>query len=128
MQTHTTIGSQILAGSSSGLLNLAEEIAHGHHERWDGKGYPRRLSGKDIPESARIAAVADVFDALTAKRMYKEAWSVDKTVRYICSEAGKRFDPDCVAAMEACLPDLELIISEMPDNMVVLPVRNRNAA
>lgn len=115
MQTHTTIGSEILAGSSSQLLNLAEEIAHGHHERWDGRGYPRRLAGKDIPTSARIAAVADVFDALTSKRMYKEAWSVDKTVTYINSEAGKRFDPDCVAAMNRCLPDLELIIEEMPD-------------
>ena len=128
MQTHTTIGSQILAGSSSRLLNLAEEIAHAHHERWDGNGYPRRLAGKAIPESARIAAVADVFDALTAKRMYKEAWSIEKTVRYIRSEGGKRFDPDCVAAMEACLPDLELIISEMPDGAVVLPMRNRRVA
>ncbi|MAW88631.1 MAG: histidine kinase [Phyllobacteriaceae bacterium] len=128
MQTHTTIGSQILSGSSSELLNLAEEIAHGHHERWDGNGYPRRLSGRDIPESARIAAVADVFDALTAKRMYKEAWSIEKTVRYIRSESGKRFDPDCVAAMEACIHDLELIISEMPDEQVVVPMRRRKVA
>ena len=100
MQTHTTIGCDILNESQSSLLRLAAEIAGAHHERWDGQGYPRRLSGEDIPLAGRIVAIADNFDALTTTRPYKEAWSVEKAVEYICNRAGTQFDPACVAAFE----------------------------
>src|SRR5262249_45181890 len=78
MRQHTTIGANILAGSSSSLLQAAEEIARTHHERWDGQGYPARLRGDEIPLAGRICAICDVYDALISERPYKPAWSVDE--------------------------------------------------
>ena len=101
MQEHTTSGYEILAGSDSELIQLAAEIARCHHERWDGTGYPRGLSGTAIPLYARIAAVADVFDALTSERPYKRAWSPDEARAYIRENSGTQFDPDCVTAFLA---------------------------
>ena len=98
MQTHTTIGAQMLSNSSSSLLNLAEEITQNHHEHWNGRGYPRALKGEAIPLSGRIVAVADVFDALIDERPYKPAWPQKRAVREICSQAGKQFDPQVVEA------------------------------
>jgi putative two-component system response regulator len=98
VRTHTTVGEEILGGSTCELIKLSSEIAGGHHERWDGNGYPRRLSGEDIPLSARIVAVADVFDALTTERPYKTAMSFDEAASYLRDESGKHFDPACVAA------------------------------
>jgi putative two-component system response regulator len=98
MRTHTTIGAEILSGSRSPLLRLAERIALTHHERWDGGGYPRGLSGEEIPLAGRIVAMADVFDALTHERPYKEAWPVDKAVAEILGQAGRQFDPGLVDA------------------------------
>jgi len=98
MKTHTTIGASILSGSSSPLLGLAERIALAHHERWDGQGYPARLAGEEIPIAARVAAVADVFDALTHERPYKEAWPVRKAVEEVLSQAERQFDPSVVDA------------------------------
>jgi len=98
MKTHTTIGHHILDGSSSALLELAAEIALAHHERWDGEGYPHGLSGEATPLSGRIVAVADVFDALTTARPYKEAWDIEGALTYIQEQAGAQFDPMCAQA------------------------------
>jgi putative two-component system response regulator len=77
MKQHAVIGYEVLSTSSSPLLKVAAEIAHSHHEKFDGSGYPRGLAGIDIPLFGRIVAVADVFDALTSERPYKKAWSVE---------------------------------------------------
>ncbi len=104
MRKHPEIGLEILGDADSELLQLAGMIAHCHHEKWDGSGYPRGLAGEDIPIEARIVAVADVFDALTSERPYKTAWSVEKTLELIRSESGKHFDPQLVRLLEANLP------------------------
>ncbi len=101
MERHTFIGADILSGSASLVLRMAEEIALTHHERWDGGGYPHRLRGDAIPLYGRIVAVADVFDALTHSRPYKDAWTVDRAVAHICGESARQFDPEVIAAFEA---------------------------
>jgi putative two-component system response regulator len=98
IKTHTMIGAEILSGSRSPLLHLAERIALTHHERWDGSGYPRGLSGEEIPLAGRIVAVADVFDALTHERPYKEAWPVEEAVHVILDQSGRQLDPRLVDA------------------------------
>ncbi len=98
IRTHPTVGEHILGGSSSDLFRLAAEIAGNHHERWDGKGYPRGLKGSAIPLCARIVAVADVFDALTSARPYKEALSVEAALSYLKEQRGLHFDPACLDA------------------------------
>ena len=107
MQTHTTIGAAILAGSSSPLIQLAESIAMSHHERWNGTGYPQRLRGEDIPLAARICAVCDVFDALLSPRPYKAPWSLAAALEEIERERGQHFDPLLVDAFLALVPTLE---------------------
>jgi CHASE2 domain-containing sensor protein len=98
MQTHTTIGAELLAGSASPLLRTAEAIALTHHERWDGFGYPQGLAGEEIPLAGRIAAICDVYDALMTERSYKRAWTREETLAYIESERGGHFDPDLADA------------------------------
>jgi HD-GYP domain-containing protein (c-di-GMP phosphodiesterase class II)/CHASE3 domain sensor protein len=98
MARHTIMGAGMLAGSRSDVLQMAETIALDHHERWDGGGYPRGLKGNGIGVWGRIVAVADVFDALTHERPYKEAWPIERALDLIRSEAGAQFDPDVVAA------------------------------
>jgi putative two-component system response regulator len=98
VKTHTTIGAGILSGSQSTLLHLAEQIALSHHERWDGRGYPYRVSDEEIPREGRIVAVADVFDALSHERPYKTAWPVELAVAEILSQRGRQFDPLVVDA------------------------------
>jgi putative two-component system response regulator len=98
MQRHTSIGADMLAGTSSGLLALARDIALTHHERWDGSGYPGGLAGDDIPIAGRIVALADVFDALTHARPYKPAWGVQDAVAEIKRAGGAQFDPVLVDA------------------------------
>ena len=93
MKLHPEIGARILANSESELVQMAHEIALGHHERWDGSGYPFGLSGSDIAISARIVAIVDVFDALIHKRVYKKAISVDDALDQMGLERGKQFDP-----------------------------------
>jgi len=100
VQDHTLIGVRILAGSRSKLLQLAEEIALTHHERWDGQGYPYGLEGEQIPLSGRIIAVVDVFDALTSRRPYKEPWSVSAAMDEIARLSGLHFDPQVVGAFQ----------------------------
>jgi len=94
MQTHTTIGFEILKGSSREVLEAASVVANEHHERWDGKGYPNGLAGEDIHIFGRITAIADVFDALGSDRCYKKAWSDEKIYNVFESERGKQFDPN----------------------------------
>ena len=98
MKTHTTVGAQMLAGSAFALLELAEQIALTHHEKWDGSGYPAGLVGDAIPIAGRIVAVADVFDALTHARPYKAAWSTADAIAEMTSQAGRHFDPRVVEA------------------------------
>ena len=97
MKRHTIIGAQMLGGSSSPYLQLAEEIALFHHERWDGFGYAS-VAAEKIPLSGRIVAVADVFDALTHERPYKAAWPLDEAVEEILAQSAKQFDPRVVSA------------------------------
>jgi len=108
MKGHSTIGAKILAGGRSSLIQMAAEVAHHHHERWDGAGYPVGLSGDSIPLPARVVALADVFDALTHDRPYRTAWPLTDVLLEIQHQAGAQFDPDLVAAFMG-LPHLELI-------------------
>jgi putative two-component system response regulator len=96
MKQHTAIGARILEGSSTGIIRLGEIVALTHHEKWDGSGYPRGLKGKQIPLVGRIVAIADVFDALTSKRPYKEAFSLEKSYEIIRQGRGNHFDPAVV--------------------------------
>ncbi|WP_300673884.1 HD domain-containing phosphohydrolase [Desulfoluna sp.] len=96
MKGHTTIGHSILSRSDTPLFHFAADIALYHHEKWDGSGYPMGLSGEAIPESARIVALADVFDALTMRRPYKEAWTVADALSDIKQRRGNQFDPKIV--------------------------------
>ena len=97
VKTHTVIGARILSGGKFPLLRLAEEIAFSHHERWDGNGYAG-MSGIDIPLAGRIVAVADVFDALTQQRPYKEAWPIADAIAEIDRQRERQFDPGVVDA------------------------------
>ncbi len=98
MKQHAAYGYEILKGSSSRVLRAGADIARGHHEKFDGSGYPNGISGQDIPIFSRIVAVADVFDALTSERPYKKAWALNDAVAFINAKAGSHFDPDCVAS------------------------------
>jgi len=98
MRQHTIIGAQILQGGHSAVVSTAARIARSHHERWDGAGYPDRLSGNAIPFEARITAVADVFDAIRSKRPYRDAWALEVSLEEIRRSAGTQFDPDVVKA------------------------------
>ena len=117
MREHTTIGARILGEHHSGLLRLAASIALTHHEKWDGSGYPNGLAGEDIPLEGRIAAVADVFDALTSERPYKHAWPVEEAVALIRSESGKHFDPQVVAAFLDNMPEVLKIRERWADSL-----------
>lgn len=102
MKTHVTLGGRIVSGSRYALLQMAEEIALYHHERWDGTGYAG-LAGEAIPLSARIVTVADVFDALTHVRPYKKAWPLEEAVSEIVRQSGRQFDPRVVEAFSQAL-------------------------
>lgn len=93
MKTHAEIGYRILHGSTAEPLEVAATIAHTHHEKWDGNGYPRGLRGEEIPLPGRIAAIADVFDALTSARPYKPAWPLEAALDLMRKNAGSHFDP-----------------------------------
>ncbi len=118
MQTHTTIGYEILSGSPSNYIQLGAVIALGHHEKYDGSGYPHGLSGEDIPLVARIVAVADVYDALTTVRPYKSAWLSAKAVDYITGASGKHFDPQCVNAFLAQFDAISEVRQQLRDEAI----------
>ncbi len=122
MKTHTIIGHDILKDSPSKFLQMGGIIALGHHEKYDGSGYPYGKKGEEIPIEARIVAVADVFDALVSERPYKNAWSTQAALDYMESHRGKHFDPeildafkseiDAVAKIQGLLPDIEKYTSK----------------
>ncbi len=118
MKTHAIIGANILKDDDSDLMRCAREIALSHHEKWDGSGYPYGLSGAAIPLTGRIAALADVFDALTSERPYKKAWTVEAAVELIKQNSGSHFDPDLVAVFLVQQPEILKIREQFsePDN------------
>jgi putative two-component system response regulator len=111
IETHPTVGYEMLRGSSSGLLELAAVIAKTHHEKFDGSGYPSGLSGTQIPLEGRIVAVADVFDALSSDRAYRRAWSLETTVEWMESESAKHFDPDVLGTFLASMDEIRSVRS-----------------
>ena len=106
MRRHPEIGAEIIGGYDSPLLNTARIISMTHHEKWDGSGYPRQLSGEEIPLIGRIVAVVDVFDALTTERAYKKAWTVEEAIAYLQRESGRHFDPELVRLFMKAMPEV----------------------
>ena len=104
MQTHATIGGDIIGRHAGGMLAMAHQVAMTHHEKWDGSGYPNGLAGQQIPLVGRIVAIADVFDALTSSRPYKQAWPVDKALEYLQQQRGSHFDAELVDLFLAQMP------------------------
>ena len=115
MKRHTLIGYDILKDSSSEVIQLAAVIALTHHERHDGSGYPRGLKGEEIPIAGRIVAIADYFDALMSKRVYKDAWSIEKVLETLKERSGKIFDPVCLKAFFKSLDEILKIKDKYPD-------------
>ncbi|MGY6276895.1 response regulator [Methylomonas sp. MgM2] len=106
MEMHCEIGAQIIGDDESELLQLAKIVALTHHEKWNGKGYPKNLKGEEIPRVGRIVAIADVFDALTSKRPYKEAWPVEDAVNWLIKYSGEHFDPQLTPLFIEALPEI----------------------
>jgi putative two-component system response regulator len=119
MQTHSEIGKKIIGEHSSPLLKTALIVAYEHHERWDGKVYPCGIADEAIHLYGRIAAVADVFDVLTSKRGYKDAWTFDEAYSYILAESGKYFDPRVVNAFIQCVPQIKEIMNLYSDDKTI---------
>lgn len=117
MQRHCEYGVEIIGDpQGSELLEMASTVALTHHEKWDGSGYPRRLAGEEIPLVGRIVAIADVFDALTSERPYKQAWAVEDAVALLENGAGTHFDARLVKGFVASLPDILKIREQYQDN------------
>lgn len=106
IKRHTTIGAEILSNSPCSLIQAGETVALNHHERWDGSGYPKGISGEQIPLSARFCAIADVFDALTTPRPYKKEISVEDASRLIVGASGSLFDPQLTQVFQDELPSI----------------------
>ncbi len=109
VETHAEEGHRLLQGSSSSILDMAATIALSHHEKWDGSGYPRGVVGEAIPIEGRIVAIADVFDALTSDRVYRQAFAVEEAVQIMREQRGRHFDPVLLDAF------LEVLGSSGPD-------------
>ncbi len=109
IQSHAETGYRMLAGSTSEIVQTGAVIARTHHERWDGRGYPRGLAGKDIPPEGRIAAIADVFDALTSDRIYRSAFPVKSAIETMQRERATHFDPELLDSFLQALPEIEAI-------------------
>jgi putative two-component system response regulator len=106
MKSHVEIGVLIVGDDSSSLVQMARTVILTHHERWDGSGYPNGLVGEQIPLVGRIVAIADVFDALTSARSYKQSWGVDKALAYMQDQAGRCFDPNLIPLLMDIIPDV----------------------
>ncbi len=123
MRTHSTIGGELLEGliddfGDYAMISMGATVARAHHERWDGKGYPNGLSGKSIPLEARIVSICDVYDALTSKRVYKDAWGHEETMKILHDGAGTQFDPDLVDVFLSHPKDLLEIRKRYPDKAI----------
>jgi HD-GYP domain-containing protein (c-di-GMP phosphodiesterase class II) len=136
MKKHTVYGAKMLANAESRLLRLAAKVAVGHHEWYDGTGYPYGLKGEKISVEARVVTVADVFDALSSKRVYKGEWTVEDALAYIEERAGKQFDPKVVAALREKFADIlqardeenrRLVDDEAADLQQHFPLRPKDA-
>lgn len=115
MQTHATLGGEILADGDNDLLVMGREIALTHHERWDGEGYPNGLNGEEIPLEGRITAVCDVFDALTTERPYKKPWSLEDTCNFLKENSGSMFEPRLVDLFLENLDQVLSVLEEFKD-------------
>ena len=121
MKSHPLLGGNAIAAAESGLptpnrfLHIAREIATGHHEKWDGSGYPKGLKGNAIPISARLMALADVFDALISQRIYKKAFTHEEAVAYILQGRGSQFDPDVTDAFLSIQDEFRQIAEQYKD-------------
>ncbi|KZY40811.1 two-component system response regulator, partial [Pseudoalteromonas shioyasakiensis] len=115
MKRHAEYGAEIIGEHQSDILKMAKEVAISHHEKWDGTGYPYGLSGENIPLSARIVAIADVFDALTSERPYKKAWPEEEAIKLLRSESGKHFDPNLIEPFISVLPQIRDIQNSYKD-------------
>lgn len=116
IKRHPEIGAEIIGEHQSELLKLSRVVALTHHEKWNGKGYPKGLKGEEIPLAGRITAIADIFDALTSVRPYKKAWSVDDTLVLIEKEAGEALDPTLVPLFLELRPEVEQIMATFLDS------------
>jgi putative two-component system response regulator len=125
MKTHADIGARILSGGRSRVVQLAEEIARYHHEQWNGQGYPHGVSGEAIPLSGRLVMVADVYDALTSDRVYREAWPTEMVLAYIREHAGQRFDPRVAALCDR--PDVRGMLLDVRQRETSGPAAQRTA-
>jgi putative two-component system response regulator len=115
MKRHTEIGAALFAGIRTDFDEVAASIALHHHERWDGRGYPHGLVGNAIPLFARIVTVADVFDALSSRRSYKDTWPRNKIVAFFEEQIGKHFDPELAQLLLLNMPLAEAIRARRPD-------------
>jgi putative two-component system response regulator len=118
MKAHARLGFELIKDSQSEILQAGAAVALGHHEKFDGSGYPSGLKGEDIPIFSRIVAVADVFDSLTSKRPYKSAWPLNEAAQYLRDGAGTHFDPLCVDAFFQAWDDILLIRERFADEDV----------
>ena len=121
MKTHTTIGEEVIDRlrqhvDETAFFSLARVLAGSHHERWDGAGYPRGLSGEGIPLAGRLMAIVDVYDALTSERPYKPAYPHDLAARLIIEEGGRHFDPELISVFEASAPRLASILYDASES------------
>lgn len=116
IKTHTTVGANILANSKADVLKVAHEIALNHHEKWNGKGYPRGLKKDETPVSGRIVGLADTFDALTSKRPYKDPYPLEVALEIIRSERETSFDPEMVDVFLDSIDDIKRIKNEVNEN------------
>ncbi len=115
MKTHTNIGASLFEDSLSDFDVMATQVSATHHERWDGTGYPTGLKGQAIPLWGRITAVADVYDALSCHRVYKDAWPEERVLEEIRTQSARQFDPEVVDLFFECLPNLRQIFERYPD-------------
>ena len=131
MKEHATQGAEILGNHPDELLQMARIVALSHHEKWDGTGYPRGLKGAEIPRIGQIVALADVFDALTSQRPYKQPWPVEQAIATIQTAAGVQFDPDLMAPFMAAIPEILRIkeqLAQSPEDRFIDIKRQENIA
>lgn len=128
MERHTTLGAEILSGGYHPLVEMSHTVALTHHERWDGTGYPQGLAGHDIPIEGRIVAVCDVYDALTSKRPYKEAWTAEEAIAEIVRQSGIHFDPLVVDAFLKCRLEIEAVRKNLESREAASAIRLHLAA